>query len=96
MKLVVFVMLAAIVLSLGPGLYYLSRESSIFTIVSAVGTAIKTRIIIGMVVQITSAVVLCEKFVGDTTFDLRCLNSEMIITLKTMMAMATHHQKIIM
>jgi len=46
----------------------------------------------GIAVQITSAVVLCEKLADSAPLDLRCLNSEMIITPKTAMPIATHHQ----
>jgi hypothetical protein len=65
-------------------------------IVSAAGTAITRRITTGMIVQMTSAAVLCEKVAGLTPFDFRCFTSEMIMTPNTTTPIATHHQNTIM
>ena len=73
-----------------------SRESSSLIIVSAAGTAMTSRITTGIAVQITSAVVLWENCAGVTPRDLRCKNRETIMTPKTTMPMATHHQNTIM
>ncbi len=73
-----------------------SRESSSLIIVSAAGTAMSSRITTGIAVQMTSAVVLCENVAGFAPAALRCLISEMIMTPKTTMPMATHHQNTIM
>ncbi len=61
--------------------------------VSATGIAISIKITTGMTVQITSAVVLCENVAGLTPCDLRCRNRETIMTPKTTIPIATHHQK---
>ncbi len=65
-------------------------------IVSAAGTAIASRITTGIAVQMTSAVVLCEKVAGSTPLDFRCINSETIIAPNTTTPMPTHHQNTIM